>query len=884
MSLIKRDNSNGNSQTVAPSQTGGRNVQNGQAHDSVAQAPPIYTPTNDNPTNLTEAEMMTAAAGNGNAAPGAQPDIAWAFSNLKIKESANGLPTPEETLGHLKLLEAFYALKDEVAYTDGAFGLFDCRAPGTEESVAGDQPATIKRLEALAQIREKRWALYVARAADRFESWWTKVLTPMDKAFCNSLGPSLGVSRLRTSDLSNLQMWNKFVNEPALNKYVNDLGWKPVKWVWTRDMLPPLDVLMVWHSFMLNPRNYLEDCMRFGLRDTWYAGMPWKAVNDSINDNFHYEVTEISKTKWTSATNRPWSNLDEASVKSLKCPRCSTHQSIPWTTASMDESARHNWDMKYVGHGYAEADLRESCPVCNLNITHDTLRVSKFKRDAQDLLRSDYPMGGTVIPGKGGTPITLREHEFTKVPQSFPNRLIKEHLRSQILNLNDEDYGSQFCRTGNLIYVRALIEEAVKDKSIIAKINGYATRGTLYPDERLAVRHMMSRYWTNHSLFSMELSSAVIRQGSFVDKMHKIDWLHSPTALSTMERLIIKYERFFRIMASNPTKTAVPTLDVDLAWHTHQLSPKEYYLFSIQITISRFIDHDDKIDEEKLSEGFEWTSKEYEKIYGTVYSECTCWYCEAIRAKHVNPASSLFKRTSKHDKISDEFYSSGAAQFCPPSNSAHISAHNAVPVVADGMNKKIADRLAAARKKQLDEAYEKACKRAIKRGRPVPPKEQFVANHYGMAYASPYPYGMMYMSPYMYPYGLYYMPMGVGVYGACAAGTCNGGGCGGGGGGCGGGCGSGGACSGGGGGGDGGGGGGGDGGGGGCGGGCGGCGAGQLTDRTSAPTQSPGLPRNDNANADSIPRNRPTSPHRRPPPAIRKLKTPAVKQHAALGR
>lgn len=240
MSLIKRDNPNGNSQTVDPSQTGGRNVQNGQANGSVAQAPPIYTPTNDNPTNLTEAEMMTAAAGNGNAAPGTQPDIAWAFSNLKIKESTNGLPTPEETLGHLKLLEAFYALKDEVAYTDGAFGLFDCRAPGTEESVAGDQPATIKRLEALAQIREKRWALYVARAADRFESWWTKVLTPMDKAFCNSLGPSLGVSRLRTSDLSNLQMWNKFVNEPALNKYVNDLGWKPVKWVWTRDMLPPL--------------------------------------------------------------------------------------------------------------------------------------------------------------------------------------------------------------------------------------------------------------------------------------------------------------------------------------------------------------------------------------------------------------------------------------------------------------------------------------------------------------------------------------------------------------------------------------------------------------------------------------------------------------------
>ncbi|OBT97940.1 hypothetical protein VE01_04050 [Pseudogymnoascus verrucosus] len=815
MAILKR-----NSQTVANGQAAATNVQNGQANGvrpgSVAQAPPTYTPTNGNPTNLTEAEMMNAAAENGNAAAGAQPDIAWAFSNLMIKESDNGFPTPEETLGHLKLLEAFYALKDEIAYTDGAFGLYDGRAPGTDESVAGDQPATIKRLEALAQIREKRWALYVARAADRFESWWTQVLTPMDKAFCNSLGPSLGVSRLRVSDLT-AALWVKFVDEPAFNKHPSDprKDWKRIKWIWTRDMLPPLDVLMVWHSFMLNPRNYLEDCMRFGLRDTWYAGMPWKAVNDSINDSFYYEVTDAAKAKWISSTSRPWSNLDESSVKSLKCPRCSTLQSIPWTTASMEESARHNWDMKYVGHGYAEGDLLATCPVCNLNITHDILRVTKFKRDAEDLLRSDYPMGGTIVPGKGGTPLNVRLHEATYGPQSFPNRLIKEHLRTQVLDLNKEDYGSKFCRTGNLIYVRTLIEQSIGDKTIIAKINGYKTSGKMYPDERLAVRHMMSRYWTNHSLFSMELTSAVIRQGSFVDKMHKIDWLHSPTALSTMERLLIKYERFFRIMASNPKQTAVPTLDVDLAWHTHQLSPREYYNFSIRMTIDRFIDHDDKIDEEKLSEGFEWTSKEYERTYGTVYSECTCWYCEAIRAKHVSSASSIFKKTSKHDKISDEFYNSGAAQFCPPSNSAHISAHNAVPVVnGDPMNKRVAERLAAARKKQLDEAYAKACKRAIKRGRPVPPKEQFVANHYGMAYASPYPYGMMYMTPFMYPYGLYYMPMGVGVYGACAS----------------------------------------------------------------------DIPRNDSANADTVPRKRSTSPHRRPPPAIRILKTPAVKHHVSLGK
>lgn len=212
------------------------NVQNGHANGNHA-APPIYSPENENPTNLTEAQMLNAAAsGNANgvaAAAAAEPDIAWAFSNLKIKDTGKGFPSPETTLAHLKLLEAFYALKDEVAYTDGAFGLFDSRAPGSEESVAGDQAATIKRLEALAQIREKRWALYVARAADRFETWWTYVLTPMDKAFCQSLGPVFSTTRLQTGSVSNIADWDFFVDNHLF-------GNKPPKWVWTRDMLPPL--------------------------------------------------------------------------------------------------------------------------------------------------------------------------------------------------------------------------------------------------------------------------------------------------------------------------------------------------------------------------------------------------------------------------------------------------------------------------------------------------------------------------------------------------------------------------------------------------------------------------------------------------------------------
>lgn len=72
----------------------------------------------------------------------------------------------------------------------------------------------------------------------------------------------------------------------------------------------------------------------------------------------------------------------------------------------------------------------------------------------------------------------------------------------------------------------------------------------------------------------------MIRQGSFIQKMHDIDWLHSPEITSTMTHLCLKYTRFFHIMAAHPTKLAVPTLDVDLAWHTHQLTPSAYHAHS----------------------------------------------------------------------------------------------------------------------------------------------------------------------------------------------------------------------------------------------------------------------------------------------------------------
>ena len=45
-----------------------------------------------------------------------------------------------------------------------------------------------------------------------------------------------------------------------------------------RDLLPPLDVLMVWHSYMLNPRRYNEDCIWFGMSAMMNLAFPYEHI------------------------------------------------------------------------------------------------------------------------------------------------------------------------------------------------------------------------------------------------------------------------------------------------------------------------------------------------------------------------------------------------------------------------------------------------------------------------------------------------------------------------------------------------------------------------------------------------------------------------------
>jgi hypothetical protein len=99
--------------------------------------------------------------------------------------------------------------------------------------------------------------------------------------------------------------------------------------------------------------------------------------------------------------------------------------------------------------------------------------------------------------------------------------------------------------------------------------------------------------------------------------------------METMERSVLKYSRFLEMAKKHPDKMVVPTLDLDLAWHTHQLSPQDYYRTTTR-ELSKFLNHDDKVEDNKLSASFEWMCETYFELYGEIYSTCICWYCEGM--------------------------------------------------------------------------------------------------------------------------------------------------------------------------------------------------------------------------------------------------------------
>ncbi|KAH7338099.1 hypothetical protein B0J17DRAFT_717757 [Rhizoctonia solani] len=439
------------------------------------------------------------------------------------------LITEREVKAHLVFLGAFARLKAEVKSQKGV----DVRG-STDEL----------------------WAIYLARAVDRFAAWISKGL-PADL------------------DTSNSRLLNE-------------------------DEVPPLDVLMAWHAYLLNPRVYYEDGKLIDV-DTLVALHP----------------SAERQQRFESLTGQPWFcplNTTVADTAFVPCPRCekTTLNEVCWITNEDTGFAQHGFKARcHACMGIFDRDAMMVRGLCDdivkvrIGLTHKSNDPEQLPFISGTLL--DWRTGQPDPKGAARSNDVLLRHFFTPASMKF--------TRGDWL-------------AGSINYSIKRLETALK--------NGLSHKGG-----GSQVTRILSYYRCPYYPFSIELCGAILRQGGFIDKMFGLGWTRPRTFdqnPTVIHRCIARYHAWLDVMSQLSRKMLVPTLDIDLSWHTHQLKHQDYRTWTLEV-LGQFIDHDDKIEENKLSEAYDQTAKYWEQRWGVPYHVCGC--SRPPTAKPFNPGETL---------------------------------------------------------------------------------------------------------------------------------------------------------------------------------------------------------------------------------------------------
>ncbi|KAE8351978.1 hypothetical protein BDV28DRAFT_136029 [Aspergillus coremiiformis] len=367
------------------------------------------------------------------------------------------LPTVSQCAVHLELLEVFHTLRQKILQSTELDASFDILPHPRTVYRKGYSSAKRKyeistytaKDTTFESRREEKWPYFLELAVGRFVKW--------------------------IRDVDRMSFWNGSEGaRPGLR------------------LLPPVDVLMVWHAFLLNPTDFDFYCVKHGLQRMRKASLPWREIHEAIDSrDWSYNLPKSHKT---------------------------------WLTNQIQLAP----------------DLFETLIEINKQ-DHVKTVLLEFRSGLKQISFSRERMG------------TRRNIAFAELVQT--------------------------------------------------------TRTNAKENEPLVEN--------------------VQRQTKFIHKMHTYLWIRSPAVEGTVRRAIGRYEKFLQLFLEYPDSTMVPTLDVDLVWHTHLCDPEQYRASLLQ-RAGRMVNHDDKLGKSFLDDRFDKTGELFRVAFGLQYHVCLCWDCEAV--------------------------------------------------------------------------------------------------------------------------------------------------------------------------------------------------------------------------------------------------------------
>ncbi|KAI9572327.1 hypothetical protein HD554DRAFT_1671379 [Boletus coccyginus] len=403
-----------------------------------------------------------------------------------------------------------------------------------------------------------------------------------------------------------------------------------------KNKLPPIDVVMVWHAYLLNPIWYAEDTMRVPTLSSLPQYTEYLTVHLSSPELLTNRPHPDRAQFWRDKTMTPYDPFDSARVLTdvtLQCPHCESWTAVPILAPE--------------GRGYAQSKFTAICSFCSGIITKELLGLFKFAKNI-------------VMEKSDGLVAFLAGTLHSRIEMSDTGRasLIKDRVRSRI-----KAFSGRSSTSGRPITA----------KDVMDAFDYSPSKFSAELKESFVVRitNRIDHAYSDDRPFSIELVGAVLRQGSFVRKMAELGWTH-PGFLSDsdgaiiLEHCVARYHAYLNLIAGSPGSFFVPTLDIDLAWHTHQLMADRYQ-YDCKRLMGQYVDHDDKVGENHLATAFDITCRAWIDRYKVPYTHCGCPHPGTTLIQRIRRA--LYKSEPPHTALQ------------PPATATpgtHPSDHNAV--------------------------------------------------------------------------------------------------------------------------------------------------------------------------------------------------------------
>ncbi|KAK0519943.1 hypothetical protein OC834_007213, partial [Tilletia horrida] len=395
----------------------------------------------------------------------------------------------------------------------------------------------------------RRWKCYLQRAVARFEVYINEVLPR------SNTDPS-------AAKLDEVEFRAGGPSAPIL---VLDL--QP-------QHLPPIDVLMVWHSFLLNPARFWEEAYHGGivlkLLSFKFPLLQMASAIDPVTNRPHTPAAEefwnANVQRWRFHLNmqpppvvierKRTGRLSSPNGMHFPCPHCGNDIFVPWMSCGPKETQR----------GLVEDSWLRSCArPCFQSITADKLRGKRLVQDLELWERDpDHRMAGTLIDSRNGTLL-----DDVNIANSV--LYLKCSDRPGLVSAQRSKSSGPFSCFKPQSTQQLVMQHRFRFSGIAQSIQ-FSALDISPPSKREKIRRqiqlLLSPYGENTGLHETmtDLVGAVQRQFKFVEEMTKLGWANTENLAKGRDDIslalaIVRYHSWMHLMSRNKTMLC-PTLDI----------------------------------------------------------------------------------------------------------------------------------------------------------------------------------------------------------------------------------------------------------------------------------------------------------------------------------